>query len=59
VFLNDQRGKRDWSNVDIGDVEEFLGLLPKGRARRLTVLEQFFRFARAPTASSSSTPRNG
>lgn len=47
MFLKDQRGKRDWSTVDIGDVEAFLITQPKSRQRRLTVLRQFFRFARS------------
>jgi site-specific recombinase XerD len=46
LFLNDERGKQDWSTVDVGDIEEFLNLQPNNRPRRLTVLRQFFRFAR-------------
>jgi site-specific recombinase XerD len=30
----------------VGDVEAFLATLPNGRKRRLTVLRQFFGFAR-------------
>ena len=45
-FLASRRGKRDWALVDVGDVEAFLALLPRGRKRRLTVLRQFFGFAR-------------
>ncbi len=45
-FLAAVRGKRDWALVDVGDLEAFLALLPKGRKRRLTVLRQFFGFAR-------------
>jgi site-specific recombinase XerD len=45
-FLTAVRGKRDWALVDVGDLEAFLALLPKGRKRRLTVLRQFFGFAR-------------
>ncbi len=32
--------------MDVGDIEAFLDELPNNRARRLTVLGQFFRFAR-------------
>ena len=46
LFLNDGRGKQDWSTVDVSDIEEFLNLQPNNRPRRLTVLRQFFRFAR-------------
>lgn len=45
-FLNTQRGKRDWSLTEVADIEAFLAELPNNRARRLTVLGQFFRFAR-------------
>jgi len=46
LFLNHERGKQDWSTVDVGDIEEFLNLQPNNRPRRLTVLRQFFRSAR-------------
>jgi hypothetical protein len=46
LFLNDERGKQDWSTGDVGDIEEFLNLQPNNRPRRLTVLRQSFRFAR-------------
>ena len=46
LFLDHGRGKQDWSTVDVGDIEEFLTLQPNNRPRRLTVLHQFFRFAR-------------
>ncbi|MCZ4548246.1 integrase, partial [Rhodococcus erythropolis] len=46
-FLNSERGKQDWATVELGDVEAFLVSLPKSRQRRLTVLRQFFRFARS------------
>ena len=49
-FLAGQRGKQDWALVDVHDIEAFLATLPKARNRRLTVLRQFFRFARAQTA---------
>ncbi|WP_413804491.1 hypothetical protein [Streptomyces sp. OE57] len=41
------RGKDDWALVDVHDIEAFPAPLPKGRKRRLTVLRQFFRFARS------------
>lgn len=47
VFLLEHRGKNDWSQVDVHDIEAFLSTLPQARKRRLTVLRQFFRFARA------------
>jgi site-specific recombinase XerD len=46
LFLDQERGKQDWSTVDVGEIEEFLNLQPNNRPRRLTVLSQFFRFAR-------------
>lgn len=46
-FLIAERGKHQWALVDIGDIEAFLAGMPKSRKRRLTVLRQFFRFARA------------
>ncbi len=46
-FLVDHRGKDDWALVDVHDIEAFLATSPKGRKRRLTVLRQFFRFARS------------
>jgi site-specific recombinase XerD len=46
-FLADGRGKQDWALADVHDVEAFLATLPRARKRRLTVLRQFFRFARA------------
>jgi site-specific recombinase XerD len=46
LFLEHERGKHDWSTVDVGDIEAFLNLQPNNRPRRLTVLRQFFRFAR-------------
>jgi site-specific recombinase XerD len=47
VFLAGRRGKQDWALADVHDIEAFLATLPKARRRRLTVLRQFFRFARA------------
>ena len=46
-FLADRRGKQDWALADVHDIEAFLVTVPKARKRRLTVLRQFFRFARA------------
>ncbi|WP_300611353.1 site-specific integrase [Trebonia sp.] len=45
-FLAAHRGKEDWALADVHDIEAFLATLPKARKRRLTVLRQFFRFAR-------------
>jgi integrase len=45
-FLVSDRGKHQWALVDVHDIEVFLASLPKSRKRRLTVLRQFFRFAR-------------
>ncbi len=46
-FLAGRRGKQDWALTDVHDIEAFLATLPRARKRRLTVLRQFFRFARA------------
>lgn len=46
VFLAGQRGKHDWAVADVHDIEAFLAGAPNARHRRLTVLRQFFRFAR-------------
>jgi integrase len=45
-FVGSHRNKLDWALVDVHDFEAFLVVLPKSRRRRLTVLRQFFRFAR-------------
>ena len=42
----DLAGKNDWALVDRQDVEGFIAALPRTRGRRLSVLRQFFRFAR-------------
>ncbi|MGW4995808.1 tyrosine-type recombinase/integrase [Streptomyces mirabilis] len=47
LFLINERDKDGWSLVDVHDIEAFLAVLPQARKRRLTVLRQFFRFARA------------
>ncbi|MFE9859077.1 hypothetical protein [Streptomyces sp. NPDC005780] len=46
-FLTGTRNKQDWALTDVHDVEAFLATMPKARQRRLVVLRQFFRFARA------------
>ena len=46
MFLATQRCKRDWALVEAGDVEAFLAAQPGMRARHLSVLRQFFAFAR-------------
>jgi integrase len=46
LFLDHERGKQDWALAGVHDIEAFLGTLPRRRKRRLTVLRQFFRFAR-------------
>lgn len=46
LFLDRERGKQDWALADVHDIEAFLATLPRRRKRRLTVLRQFFRFAR-------------
>lgn len=46
-FLITHRSKDDWALVDVGDVETFLAARPRMRARHLSVLRQFFTFARA------------
>ena len=46
-FLASRQGKQDWALADVHDIEAFLAGLPKARKRRLTVLRQFFGFARA------------
>ena len=47
LFLAVERGKQDWALADVHDIEAFLAVLSRARKRRLTVLRQFFRFARA------------
>jgi integrase len=47
LFLDAERRKQDWALADVHDIEAFLATLPRGRKRRLTVLRQFFRFARS------------
>lgn len=46
VFINTICNKHDWATIDISDVEAFLATSPINQAHNLTVLRQFFRFAR-------------
>jgi site-specific recombinase XerD len=66
VFLATQRDKQDWVLADVHDIEAFLATLPTARRRRLTVLRQFYRFARAgkiiladPTRGLTATAPRG
>jgi site-specific recombinase XerD len=45
-YLVTVRSKDDWSLVDVHDVEAFLAGHPRMRGRHLSVLRQFFKFAR-------------
>jgi hypothetical protein len=65
-FLAVHRGKQDWALADVHDAEAFLATLPKARKRRLTVLRQFFAFARTrrivladPTKDLAATAPRG
>ena len=65
-FLAAHRGKQDWALADVHDIEAFLATLPKARKRRLTVLRQFFAFARTrrimladPTKGLAATAPRG
>jgi site-specific recombinase XerD len=46
-FLIAERAKTDWASTDAGDVEAFLTERPLSRARRLSALRGFFRWAKA------------
>ncbi|WP_411105178.1 integrase [Streptomyces sp. cmx-4-9] len=46
-FLTGTRNEQDWALADVHDVEAFLVTMPKARQRQLTVLRQYFRFARS------------
>lgn len=46
IFLTDRRSKQDWALADVSDIEAFLAAHPKSRQRHLSVLRQFFTFAR-------------
>ena len=65
-LLSARQGKQDWALVDVHDIEAFLATLPKARKRRLTVLRQFFAFARTrrivladPTKDLTATAPRG
>ena len=47
LFLAGGQGKTDWATVQAADLEAFLAVRPASRARRLTTLRSFFRWARA------------
>ena len=47
LFLADGQGKTDWATVQAADLEAFLAVRPASRARRLTTIRSFFRWARA------------
>jgi hypothetical protein len=66
VFVNAVRDKQDWATIDVSDVESFLATSPANQPRNLTVLRQFFRFARRrhtilidPTASLKRQQNKG
>ena len=46
-FLAAGRAKTDWATAQAADLEAFLALRPASRARRLTILRSFFRWARS------------
>jgi len=46
-FLAGGQAKTDWATVQAADLEAFLAVRPASRARRLTTLRSFFRWARA------------
>jgi integrase len=65
-FVAGERAKHDWSMVDVGDIEAFLGDFPANRRRRLQSSRQFFRWARKnkivlvdPTRDIPGIPRRG
>jgi site-specific recombinase XerD len=65
-FLAAERGKQDWSTVDVADAEAFLAERPDNRRRRLQSTRQFFRWARKnklvlvdPTRDLPAMPRRG
>jgi site-specific recombinase XerD len=49
-FLDSNLGKKDWTLVDVHDIEAFLAEGSQVRKRRLPALRQFFGFARAHRA---------
>jgi site-specific recombinase XerD len=65
-FMAGERAVKDWSTVDVGDIEAFLGERPSNRRQRLLVSRQFFGWARKnklvlvdPTRELSSSSRRG
>ena len=65
-FVVSRRAKREWSAVEVGDIEAFLGERPSNRRRRLQASRQFFRWARKhklvlvdPTSDVPGIPRRG
>ena len=46
-YLAAEQGKPDWATAQAADLEAFLALRPASRARRLTSLRSFFRWARS------------
>ena len=46
-FLIAYRANTDWASIAAGDIEAFLAQRPLSRARRLSTLRLFFRWARA------------
>ncbi|HEV3290518.1 MAG TPA: hypothetical protein VG123_16155 [Streptosporangiaceae bacterium] len=46
-FLAEQRAKTDWATTQAADLEAFLARRPASRARRLTTVRSFFRWAKA------------
>jgi len=61
-----ERRTLDWALANVHDAEAFLATLPKARKRRLTVLRQFFTFARTrrivladPTRGLAATAPQG
>ena len=43
----DHRAKSDWASTETADIEAFLAQRPLSRARRLSTLRLFFRWAKA------------
>jgi site-specific recombinase XerD len=65
-FMTGERNKADWAQIDVADVEAFLGHHPPNRRRRLHATRQFFRWARKnkialvdPTRDLPGAPRPG
>ncbi len=46
-LMIDDRAKSDWASTETGDIEAFLAQRPLSRARRLSTLRPFFRWAKA------------